>query len=65
MISPKASQRLYDDHCACSSKNGGEEEVILRQRETTTEGSNHREREQLPQARVRPRRFHFAGGCLL
>jgi hypothetical protein len=26
---------------------------------------NHREREQLPQARVRPRRFHLAGGCLL
>jgi hypothetical protein len=34
---------------------------FLRQRETTTEGSNHREREQLPQARVRPRRISSRG----
>ena len=37
----------------------------LRQREATTEGSKRREREELSQARVRPRRFHLAGGCPL
>jgi hypothetical protein len=32
----------------------------LRQRKTTTEGSQHRERDQLSQARVHPRQFHLA-----
>jgi hypothetical protein len=32
----------------------------LRQRKTTTEGSEHCERDQLPQAWVHPRQFHLA-----
>ena len=45
----KASQRLDNYQYAFNSKNNGECEVILRQRETATEGSKRREREELSQ----------------
>jgi hypothetical protein len=51
-ISPKASQRLDNYQCACSSKNRAEKEFTLRQREPTAQGSKRRERKQLAQARV-------------
>jgi hypothetical protein len=62
MISPKASQRLDDYQCACSSKNRTEKEFTLRQREPTAEGGKCREREQLTQAHVFPWRFHRGEG---
>jgi hypothetical protein len=65
MISPKASQRLDNYQCACSSKNRAEKEFTLRQREPTAQGGKRRKRKQLAQARVGPWCFHFAGGSLL
>jgi hypothetical protein len=38
------SYRLENRHCARRTKDSGEPDVVLRQRKTKTEGTEHRER---------------------
>jgi hypothetical protein len=58
-LSPQTSYRLDNCHCERRTKDNSEQYVTLRQRKTTSEGSQHREHDQLSEARV-PRQFHLA-----
>jgi hypothetical protein len=59
---PSRQTRIASDngHCERRTKNNSEQYVTLRQRKTATEGSQHREHDQLSEARVCPLQFHLA-----